>query len=77
MAINPLQAPINYMGSQINLSEQFSKLFQCLKLPDNEEFRVRRMREVLREEIRPHSPHQQRPPKVLGDLSDLQQGESS
>jgi hypothetical protein len=31
MAINPLQAPINYMGSQINLSEQFSGLGEALQ----------------------------------------------
>ena len=31
MAINPLQAPINYMGSQINLSEQFSGLGDVLE----------------------------------------------
>tara|TARA_R110000868_G_scaffold46167_5_gene152787 strand:- start:704 stop:2101 length:1398 start_codon:yes stop_codon:yes gene_type:complete len=30
MAINPLPAPINYMGSQINLSEQFSGLGDVL-----------------------------------------------
>ena len=31
MAINPLQPPINYMGSQINLSEQFSGLGEALQ----------------------------------------------
>lgn len=31
MAINPLQAPINYMGSQVNLSEQFSGLGEALQ----------------------------------------------
>jgi hypothetical protein len=31
MAINPLQAPINYMGSQINLGEQFGQLGEALQ----------------------------------------------
>jgi hypothetical protein len=31
MAINPLQPPINYMGSQINLSEQFSQFGEALE----------------------------------------------
>jgi hypothetical protein len=31
MAINPLQPPINYMGSQINLTEQFSGLGEALQ----------------------------------------------
>jgi len=31
MAINPLQPPINYMGSQINLTEQFAGLGEALQ----------------------------------------------
>ena len=31
MAINPLQPPINYMGSQINLGEQFGQLGEALQ----------------------------------------------
>ena len=31
MAINPLQPPINYMGSQINLIEQFSQFGEALE----------------------------------------------